>query len=90
MKLIYAVRDVVAGSIIGMLQMFPHDAPAIRFFGDVLSMPDSQLGKHPADYELIELGSVEDFGTVDGKECPRVVLTGSAWKAQVDAQAEAN
>lgn len=33
---------------------------AIRAFSDEVNRPDSDLAKHPADYELYELGTFEE------------------------------
>lgn len=91
---IYAIRDTLAGMLIGGLHMHRHDAPAIRFFTDVATMPDSGIGRHPNDYELVCLANISDDGTIEQWAVPglngdtayakldvRVVLTGAQWAA---------
>jgi len=84
MKIMYAVRDLVARSLVGGIMVFTHDAPVIRIFADGLSDPLTTLNKHPKDFDLIALGEIADEGTdieVSGYDKPRVVLTGAAWLA---------
>lgn len=86
MKRIYAIRDKVAEAF-GPLMTFPHDAPAIRAFSDVASDPQTQVGRHPDDFELMELGILDDQAAEIVSQAPaRVVITGSSWRAaQVEA-----
>lgn len=90
MKAIYAVRDKLAGMIIGNVLTFAHDAPAVRFFKDAVFDDQSPIAKHPHDYELIKLIEFNDEGGFhpdpslvrprdpDGFYEPIVVLTGAA------------
>lgn len=81
---IYAIYDKMAQAIVGGLYLFKADAPATRFFTDVIALPDSQIGKHVDDYELVQLGFLASDDEVDGCEqlepAYRIVLTGSAWR----------
>jgi len=79
MKLLYVIRDVVAETI-GPIMTFAADAAAIRSFGDVASDPQTNVYRHTADFELVCLGSVTDYGEIDA-DAPRVVITGAQWKA---------
>lgn len=86
MKAIYAVRDKLAGIIIGNVLTFAHDAPAARFFRDAVNDEQSPVAKHPHDYELVRLCSINDEGHImpvgepllDGFNKPVVVLSGEA------------
>lgn len=76
---LYAVRDNVAGMLIGGIIVVRHEAAAIRTFGDIASQPDSIVRLHPADFDLLRLGHLDDamqlvpdFG---------VVITGAQWHA---------
>lgn len=94
MRNIYAIRDRLAGSVT-TLHLHAADVAAIRFFGDVASHEGTLVNKHPKDFELIRLGSVDDNGRVsvpcevvktdDGYSVrfdePVVVLTGELWVA---------
>lgn len=82
---IYAIRDTVAQDIIGGLLVFPHDAPAIRFFSDACAEKGSILNQHPQDFELLDLGQLETSGEISNLHCPRLVITGAQWKAQQEA-----
>lgn len=85
---IYAIFDKVANCVAGQkpagLHLFPHDAVAVRFFGDVFTnIPEMKT--HVDDYELVQLGSLAaDDDVVDDVEqlvaSYRVVLTGTAWR----------
>lgn len=94
---IYAIRDNLAGMLIGGLHMHKHDAPAIRFFHDVATMPDSGIARHPQDYELILICYIEDDGTLhstrnaEGSEliAPETVLTGATWATMQQQEATA-
>lgn len=82
LKLIYAVYDTVAGTIIGSLIMETSDAPAIRAFYDALDPKhNSILSHHPTDFSLKELGNIDDQGNIVGNDTPRTVVTGTAWLA---------
>lgn len=53
---IYAVWDRKAEDFVGgqySLMMFKHDAPAVRFFGDMCVDPKSVMGQHPEDFDLV-------------------------------------
>lgn len=94
---LYAVHDKIADALTGGVMVFSHDAPAIRVFVDALSEPTSILAKHPDDFALLCLGEIAEPNSVDNATPypavlaypPRVVLTGSAWKANNEALAEA-
>lgn len=58
-KLIVVV-DILARDVTGPVLYFHHDAPAIRFFTDAIQDPSTPLNKHPEDYELHELGLLDD------------------------------
>lgn len=53
---IYAVYDSVADVFLQPYYMHD-DKPAIRVFRDLQSDPESQLSKHPDDYELFVIGT---------------------------------
>lgn len=76
---IYALLDLAAGHIVGVLQIFRHEAAAVRFFSDLANMEQSMVRQHPEDFNLIRLG----FLTLDNTLAPEysVVITGRAWAA---------
>lgn len=86
MKRIYAIYDLVSLMITStVLHTEAHDAPAVRGFHDALNSPQSALGQHPSDFNLLCLGTINELGIItpekgaDGQPCPRVVATGAAW-----------
>lgn len=78
---IYLVWDIVSEMIIGSVFLMPHDAAAIREFGEALENPQS-LGRRPSDYELRCVGVLDQptCHILDGS-ATRTVLTGAAWVA---------
>lgn len=86
MKRIYAIYDLVSLMIVSaVLHLEVHDAPATRAFHDALGTPNSNFGHHPADFNLVCLGSISELGVItpelglDSQPCPRVVATGASW-----------
>lgn len=78
-RYIIALEDTLANEITGVIQIFPHPAPAIRFFGDIASHPESNVGRHIDDYRLVSLGTLNDDNTIAPDK--QVIITGSQWKA---------
>lgn len=87
---VYAVYDKVARELAGNIFTTHHDAAAIRAFTEALGRRDSQIAKHPDDFELVYLGHLicEDTGPTvvgyyneAGVAGHRVVTTGEAWLA---------
>lgn len=84
MKGIYAIYDTKAQDLLGPPTLFAHAAPAVRWFGDVATLPDSQVGKHIHDFELVRLGYYDlDLDADKPFIAPdfEVILTGTAWAA---------
>lgn len=76
---IYAIYDNVAKAIVGMLTLHKHEASAVRMYADIASMPDSQLNKHPQDFDLVRLGYLKDHKLLDPAYA--VILKGSVYAA---------
>lgn len=76
---IFAILDTVANALIGGLLLHKHEAAAVRFYSDVATMKDSQIARHPQDFNLLQLGYLDD----EHQLVPdyRVVLTGENWLA---------
>lgn len=91
-KQIYTVYDRVANDI-GPLMMFVNDAPAIRFFSDLMTSHE-MMRKYPADYSLVVLGDIGDTSTgaticINSDPYARVVIEGSTWaSAQATTKGE--
>lgn len=87
MNYLYAVRDVQADDIGGQVIVAKADAVAVRTFVDALSSQDprSMMAKYPDDYELLELGAIQDDGRIEALESPRSVLTGTQWRQTREA-----
>lgn len=79
---IIAIIDTLSNDVAGQLMLFPHDAPAIRFFGDVATHPESQVAKHIEDYQLVQLGILDDDCSIITDR--RILITGSQWKTMHD------
>lgn len=81
-RTLYAIRDVLAETIIGGIHLFITDAQAIRFFGDIASDSQTSIAKHPGDHELIKVGELhENTGQLIAFVAPHTVITGSQWLA---------
>lgn len=78
-KLITAIYDNVAQAIIGGLHLHSHSAPAIRMYGDVAVLPNSQISLHPQDFDLLLLGTLNDDNTI--VPCNETIVTGANWAA---------
>lgn len=89
-KVIYAIRDTVAGDLVGYfpLVVFRTDAQAVRYLGDSLVTEKSALAAHPNDYELITCGTIEEDGKIHAFQEPKVVVTGAALVASQNMNLE--
>lgn len=79
-KGIYTIVDTLAKAQVGPIQLFRHEAPAVRFFSDVAGMQDSQVNLHPSDYALVRLGWLEDE-TLEITPEMAVIIDGQTWAA---------
>lgn len=86
-KLLCGVRDVPAKAMIGIPMLFSHVAVATRWFGDLLSDPNSVVSKHPQDYELVCYGEYdESVDAFEGVE-PQTLFSGREWLAAKEEHA---
>lgn len=80
MRHIYAIHDTKADDLVGLqmyiMFVFRTDAQAIRYFTDSVTDDKSVLAKHPEDYQLVQLGTLDDDNTLR-PEKHRTVFTGS-------------
>nr|QJB20516.1 MAG: nonstructural protein [Microvirus sp.] len=57
----------------------PHTNAALRAFGDEVNNAQSDLFKHPADYDLFELGEYDDAdGSFSLLKSPKFLVTASS------------
>lgn len=77
--IVYAIIDNMAKAILGGLHLHKHEASAVRFFADVASMPESLVGKHPQDFDLVQLGFITNSQQLERGY--KLVLKGSVWAA---------
>lgn len=75
MQQIYAIIDDVAGEI-GPVVSMRHDAVATRMFADLINQPNGAMAKHPQDYRLLRLGTIDEVGNITPEI--KEILTGSA------------
>lgn len=80
MKSIYAIRDRLAQELVGLsmylLMCFRTDEQAARYFADAINDDKSILNKHPGDYELLRLGTINERGQIAVSADPQLILTG--------------
>lgn len=86
-KGLYMVYDRLANSVIGQIVLAESHGSATRDFHDALGNKDSQLSKHPADYDLLFIGFLTTSGVIEERSL-ETVAQGSAWKAFQDEQAK--
>lgn len=85
MRKLYGIRDTKAQAIVGLLSLFPHDAVAVRWFGDVLADPQNFPSRHPEDYELCYYASLDETKEQVIGVNRTVIMTGAQWKMARDA-----
>lgn len=93
MKRLYAIMDLAAPSILGGVHVFPSDVAAMRFFRDLVGDPQTMMGRHPKDHNLICIASLdEESGELLTEDFPQTVITGTAMaeSIRVAREAEAN
>lgn len=81
MKNIYGIYDNVSRTLAGPLHIFPADAAAVRMFGDIASDPQTLIARHPQDFDLVRLGSLDEEGPNLVEQMPETILTGELWAA---------
>lgn len=81
MKLLCVIRDRLAESV-GPVMVFPAIPAAIRSFSDLALDPQTMVARHPEDFDLLHVATIEDgSGEVTPLSPPTVLLTGVAWLA---------
>lgn len=60
---LYMVYDRIAESVTGPMMTGKNDNVICRIFAEAVR-DKAVLGKHPHDYKLLRLGTVEDDGTI--------------------------
>lgn len=73
-KNLYAIYDTIAQDFLGGIMMDTHHAPVIRLFTELAARPDSKVGVHLADFELVCLGQISEQLELEGDLV--TVLTG--------------
>lgn len=92
MKTLYSIRDKRVNELVGnqmyIAFCFRHDAQAVRYFADAVLDKSSILNKHPDDYELVKLATIDEEGNItDANVIP--LITGTALLAsQPDNQGD--
>lgn len=93
MKKLYAILDTAATNILGGIHLFPRDEAALRFFRDLVGDPQTMMGRHPKDHNLLCVGELdEENGNILTEGFPYVVVSGSAMAESIRLarQEEAN
>lgn len=83
-KGLYVIIDRKAEEMLGnVIHVTRAEAPAVRSFDDAARMPNSIIGQHPEDFDLVRLGFLEEDNTLTVDT--EVILKGSTWAAAQDA-----
>lgn len=81
MRLLCTIVDRLAESV-GPVMVYPAVPAAIRAFGDVATDSSTMVFRHPEDFDLIQIASIDErTGELTANLPPKVLLTGVAWKA---------
>lgn len=81
MKLLCVVIDRLAEAV-GPVMVFPAIPAAIRSFSDLALDPGTMVHRHTGDFDLLQVGSIEDVsGQIAACSPPVVLLSGVAWLA---------
>lgn len=76
---IYGIRDAKADAFTRPPFFMSTEGQALRAFTDLAHNADSDVGMHPDDYTLYELGKLnQETGEIEANPHPRHILTGSA------------
>lgn len=81
-RYLIAIVDLKANDIVGPIVPTHRKEAASRMFGDVITHPQSQVGKHVADHILVSLGTLDT--TTDKwlfEPHTEVIITGEQWLA---------
>lgn len=80
-KMICLIRDRLSESC-GPVMLFTAIPAAVRSFSDVALDPNTMVGRHPEDFDLLHVASIDEgSGEVVPLSPPVVLLTGAAWSA---------
>lgn len=72
---VVAIRDRAA-DVFGQPVFVSSIGGAIRSFGDEVNNPESQIHKHPGDFDLYELGTFDDNTAQFTCSTPRQIAIG--------------
>jgi len=85
---LYAVMDRVARDIFGGVIRCANDEVARRAFHDLLTQKDSPIAGHRGDYDLIQIGTIDNDGYMVPNELEAITIArGQDW---LDANKETN
>lgn len=74
--IVVAVRDRMLNAF-DRPWVVPAQGAAVRAFHDEIARPESQMSRHPEDYELFELGRFDDAtGSLVSLDSPRSLAVG--------------
>lgn len=75
--IVYCVRDIAVNAYDRPFCV-THEGQALRGFRDAINDPKSNLGVHPEDYELYQLGTFDDGAGLFEVGVPKQVSSGKA------------
>nr|QJB18812.1 MAG: nonstructural protein [Microvirus sp.] len=80
-RLLCVIRDRLAESC-GPVMLYAAVPAAIRSFSDVALDPETMVGRHVEDFDLLQIAYVDEgSGEVTPCSPPVVLMTGVAWLA---------
>lgn len=86
---LYTIRDTVAQDLFGGIIRVNNDEVARRNFHDALAADQGPFKGHEADYELIFIGTIDNFGDIAAPDTdPPVIARGADWIAANNTKPE--
>lgn len=78
---LFQVYDRKAEMVVGPIMTYNRAGPAVRDYHGLLNNKETQPGRYPEDYDLLEIGEQDDAtGAITSQI--KVVATGEAYKEQ--------
>ena len=79
---LYVIFDAASDSVIGGVHAFPHDAVAVRMFGEIASNPQTDVCKYPKDFSLRCVGVIDlSTGVIIPRRDIDTVMSAELFKA---------
>jgi hypothetical protein len=76
---LYVIYDEKAENVLGQILTSPRAAAATRQFTELLNSKETIVGQHPADFTLLEIGSIDLTTGIITPDNPELIYSGKKW-----------